>query len=69
VSSFRFEFNEDGMKDLERQLAGQVSAGLTIPLGGTEEDAIASVKEQLVNMGATPNDAEVEGIVREARGQ
>jgi|KBSSwiStaDraftv2_1062776.scaffolds.fasta_scaffold2419799_1 hypothetical protein len=64
-----FEINEAGMKNLEQDLAEKFSAGIQIPAEGSEADAIDNVKDQLKNMGATPNDAEVEKIVREARQQ
>jgi hypothetical protein len=63
-----FEINEAGMREFERQLEKQFSAGIQIPLGGSEDDAIRSVKDQLKKMGVTPNDAEVEKMVRDARG-
>jgi uncharacterized protein YpuA (DUF1002 family) len=62
-----FKENKAGMDKLRQELEQQFSAGVQIPLEGTEEDAIRSVKDQLKNMGVTPNDAEVERIVRNAR--
>jgi hypothetical protein len=62
-----FKVNKDGMNELQRQLEEQFSAGVQVPLGGSEEDAIQSVKDQIVGMGAAPNDAEVERLVRNAR--
>ncbi|ORV91187.1 hypothetical protein AWC11_11310 [Mycobacterium interjectum] len=45
----------------------RLSAGIRIPLDGTEHDAIHSVKHQMKEMGLTPNDAEVVKIVAAAR--
>jgi hypothetical protein len=67
VADFEFKINEAGMAQLERQLQEQFSAGIQVPLEGSDADAIASVKDQLKNMGAEPNDAEVEKIVRDVR--
>lgn len=61
------EWNEDGLSELQRQLEEQFSGGLDVPLGGSEEDAIRSVKEQLDAMGVTPNDAEIAKIVHDVR--
>ncbi|CAN5875500.1 hypothetical protein BH09ACT7_BH09ACT7_29020 [soil metagenome] len=67
ADGFKFEINEEGMRQLEREPQEKFSAGIQVPLGGSEADAIESVKEQLRGMGAEPNDAEVAKIVREAR--
>jgi len=69
VADFEFEINEAGMQQLERELQERFSAGIQVPLEGSEVDAIQSVKDQLTSMGATRNDAEVERIVRDARQQ
>lgn len=55
------------MRKLEQDLQHQFSAGIQIPLGGSEEDAIRSVKDQLEGMGVKPNDSEVEKMVRDRR--
>jgi hypothetical protein len=60
-------FNKDGMDQLQRDLEEQFSAGVKIPLDGSEEDAIQSVKDQLTNMGTVPTDDAVEELVRNAR--
>lgn len=62
-----FEFNEEGMRQLEEQLREQLGQ-IQIPLGGSEEDAIRSVTQQLLDKGLEPNDEAVQQIVREARG-
>jgi hypothetical protein len=54
-----FRFNPD----FERRL----SAGIRIPLGGTEHDAIHSVKNQFKEMGLTPDDTEIARMVHDAR--
>ncbi len=41
--------------------------GLRVPLEGSEDDAVAAVLEQLNAGGATPGEAEVRDLVREAR--
>ncbi|WP_238963860.1 hypothetical protein KN248_013000 [Mycobacterium paraintracellulare] len=68
MGDFKFEINKAGMEQLERELQEQFSAGLQIPLEGSEDDAVRTVVQQLSNMGATPNEPEVRRIVREARG-
>ena len=62
-----FKINRAGMDKLQRDLEKQFSGGIQIPLEGSEEDAVRSVKDQLKKMGATPNDSEVEKMVRDAR--
>jgi hypothetical protein len=62
-----FRINKAGMKKLERDLEKQFSGGIQIPLDGSEAEAIRSVKDQLNNMGVTPNDSEVQKMVRDAR--
>jgi hypothetical protein len=62
-----FEINKAGMEQLQRGLEEKFSAGVQVPLGGSEEDAIQSVKDQLTKMGTVPNDSAVEKLVRDAR--
>jgi hypothetical protein len=62
-----FKINQAGMDHLQRQLEEQFSAGIQIPLEGSEQDAIQSVKDQIIGMGAVPNDDAVAEIVRNAR--
>ena len=62
-----FKENRAGMDKLRRDLAKQLSAGIKIPAGGSEADAVAAVKNQMKGMGITPNDAEVRKLVQEAR--
>lgn len=62
-----FKINQAGMNQLQRQLEEQFFAGIQVPLGGIAEEAVQSLKDQLVGMGATPNDEAVEQIVRDAR--
>ncbi|QEM47170.1 hypothetical protein [Mycolicibacterium grossiae] len=64
-----FRFNNDGLKRLQENLEGQFSGGLQVPLGGSEEEAVASVRQQLVELGVTPNDEEVVRVVRDVRAQ
>ena len=63
----RFEWNEDGLQKLERQLQEQFSGGINVPLEGSEDDAIRSVIDQLTAMGVTPNEAAIAEKVREVR--
>jgi hypothetical protein len=49
----------------QRDLEEKFSAVIQIPLDGPEDDAVRSVKDQLKNMGVTPNDSEVEKMVRD----
>lgn len=44
-----------------------LSEGFRIPLDGTEQDAILSLKQQLEAIGLTPDDAGVAKMVHEAR--
>ncbi len=67
-SSGKFVPNKAGMAKLQRDLQKQFSAGIQIPLGGTESDAIDEVKKQMKGMGITPNDAEVRKLVQKHRG-
>ena len=41
--------------------------GLTIPIEGSEDEAVAAVLDQLNAGGATPSDTEVRELVRDAR--
>jgi hypothetical protein len=61
-----FKINPAGIKKLERDIQKKIP-GVQVPLDGSEDDAIRSVKDQLKKMGATPNDSNVRKIVREAR--
>jgi hypothetical protein len=63
-----FKINKAGMRKLERDLQKQVP-GVHVPLDGSEDAAVRSVKDQLKKMGTAPNDANVRKMVREARGQ
>jgi hypothetical protein len=54
-----FKFNPDFFE--------RFSKGIQVPLGGTEHDAIHSVRLQLKEMGVTPDDAEIARIVHGAR--
>jgi hypothetical protein len=63
-----FEFNEEGMEELRRELEQKLSLDVRIPLDGSEDEAIQSVKEQLRAKGATPDDSEIQQAVRNARG-
>lgn len=62
-----FKINPEGMEKLQRDLEKQFSDGIHIPLEGSEEDAVQSVKDQLTKMGATPDDTNIRKVVRDAR--
>ncbi|BBY33354.1 hypothetical protein [Mycolicibacter minnesotensis] len=62
-----FKINEAGMRQLQRDLEKRVASGVEIPSGGSEADAIRSVKDQLKKMGLTPDDQGVRQMVRAAR--
>lgn len=67
---FEFKINTEALKQFEQDLQKQFDGkGISIPLEGSEEDAIRNVRKQLVDMGLTPNDAEIAGYVRDARRQ
>ncbi|MBX7453409.1 hypothetical protein GR927_35970 [Mycolicibacterium sp. 3033] len=66
-NSGKFVPNKAGMAKLQRDLEKKFSAGIQIPLSGSEADAVADVKKQMKNMGLTPNEAEVRKMVRDAR--
>lgn len=59
--------NKAGMAKLQRDLENKFSGGVQVPAGGSEADAVKSVKDQLKAMGVTPNDAAVAKMVRDAR--
>jgi hypothetical protein len=63
----KFEINQAGMDKLERELREKFSAGIQIPKDGSEADAVQSVKDQLMGLGAAPNEAAVLQMVRDAR--
>ncbi|WP_205877584.1 hypothetical protein [Mycobacterium camsae] len=63
----KFRINTAGMKKLERDLQKKFSGGVRVPLEGSESDAVQSVKRQLEDMGAVPNESEVKKMVRKSR--
>lgn len=55
------------MKKLEKDLAKKLGS-VSVPRGGSESAAVRDVKNQLKKKkGVTPNDAEVQRVVREQR--
>jgi hypothetical protein len=60
------EWNEDGMREMEANIQ-RVLDDVTVPSKGSEEDAIADVKQQLIAKGIEPNEEGVAEIVRKAR--
>lgn len=62
-----FKPNKAGMDKLKRDLEKKFSGGVRVPAGGSEADAVKSVKDQLKKMGVTPNDSAVAKMVRDAR--
>ncbi|ORB01101.1 hypothetical protein BST33_10050 [Mycolicibacter minnesotensis] len=67
AAKVEFKINEAGMRQLQRDLEKRVASGVEIPSGGSEADAIRSVKDQLKKMGLTPDDQGVRQMVRAAR--
>ena len=63
----KFKINQAGMDKLERELQEKFSGGIQIPKDGSEADAVQSVKDQLMGLGAAPNEAAVLQMVRDAR--
>ena len=61
-----FKPNKAGMKKLEKDLARRLG-GVNVPRGGSESAAVRDVKNQLKKKGVTPNDAEVQRVVRKQR--
>jgi hypothetical protein len=63
-----FELNMDGMNEFVRNLEKQFSGKkIRVPLDGSDDEAMRSVKDQIKKLGLTPNDAEIEKYVRDAR--
>jgi hypothetical protein len=52
------------MEQLQRDLEQRFPAGVQVPLDGTEEDAVASVRSQIIAMGAEPDDEAIAEIIR-----
>lgn len=63
----KFEWNQDGLAEFERELKDQLSGDVEVPLGGSEDDAVRSVIQQLQSKGLSTNDAEVARWVRDHR--
>ncbi|KDO99012.1 hypothetical protein H7I87_26235 [Mycobacterium timonense] len=67
---FEFKIDTEALKQFEQDLQKRFDGKrISIPLEGSEEDAVRDVRKQLVDMGLTPNDAEIAGYVRDARRQ
>lgn len=62
-----FKADKAAIRKLEQDLKKRMRGGVHVPTDGAESAAVGSVKAQLKKMGATPTDAEVRKIVREAR--
>jgi hypothetical protein len=63
----KFKINLTGMEELERELRAKFSGGIQIPKDGSEADAVQTVRDQLMGLGAAPNEAAVLRMVRDAR--
>ncbi|WNG89733.1 hypothetical protein C6A87_011595 [Mycobacterium sp. ITM-2016-00317] len=67
----KIKINNVGIRRLQRKIEQQVHEqlgdGLQVPTGGSEDDAVRSVEDQLRKAGLTPNTAEIRRIVRDAR--
>jgi hypothetical protein len=62
----KIEWNEDGLREMQANIQ-RVLDDVTVPIEGTEEEAIADVKSQLIAKGIEPNDEGVAEYVRQAR--
>lgn len=66
MAKMSFEWDEDGFRKLQENLA-RAFQDVSVPTGGSEEDAIADVKRQLIAQGVEPNDEGIVQFVREHR--
>lgn len=62
----KIEWNEDGLREMKANIQ-KVLDEVTVPSEGSEEDAVADVKQQLKAKGIEPNDEGVAEYVRKAR--
>jgi hypothetical protein len=60
------EWNEDGLQEMAANIERALD-DIMVPSEGSEEDAIADVKRQLIEKGVQPNDEGVAEIVRKVR--
>lgn len=65
----KIKINKGALKQLEQAAAKHFSAGVKVPLDGTEADAIRSVSNQLRRKGTVPNAAAVRKLVRDTRAE
>jgi hypothetical protein len=62
-----FEFNEDGIEELRREIQRKLDA-VRVPQDGSEEDAVRSVETQYRAIGVEPTNHEaIRKMVRDAR--
>lgn len=66
VLAVKIEWNEDGFREMESTIQ-RIRDAVTVPTEGSEEEAIADVKRQLINKGIEPHDEGVAEYVRQAR--
>lgn len=67
----KIKINKAGIRRLQRKIEQQVHEqlgdSLQVSKGGSEDDTVRSVENQLRKAGLTPNAAEIRRIVRDAR--
>lgn len=62
----QIEWNEDGLREMESKIQRMLD-DITVPIEGTDEEAIADVKSQLIGKGIEPNEVAVAEYVRQVR--
>lgn len=62
----KIEWNEEGFRQMQANIE-RVLDDVTVPIEGTEEEAIADVTSQLIAKGIEPNYEGVAEYVRQAR--
>lgn len=60
------EWNENGLRELDANIRWALD-GVTVPIEGTQEGAVADVESQLIAKGIEPNSEGVAEYVRQAR--
>lgn len=66
MPNIKIEWDEDGFRQLQENIQ-KAFRDVTVLTEGSEEDAVADVKRQLMAQGVEPNDQGVRQFVREHR--
>lgn len=66
MANIKFEWNDDGLRQLQDNIQ-KAFQNLTVPTEGSEDDAVADVRRQLIEQGVEPNDEGIRKMVREHR--